>query len=71
MTEKFKWIILLVIASMIFGSYGVFSKVLFDNFDVFSQVAVKWIIILILILTYLLYKKEIVSLIWNGFGYFL
>ena len=62
MTKKLKWIILLIIASMIFGSYGVFSKVLFDNFGVFYHWAVKWIIILILILPYLLYKKEIVKI---------
>ena len=62
MNKRLKWISLILVSTIFFASYWVFSKVLFEHFDIFYHGAVRWLMIIILITPFLMYKKEIVKI---------
>ncbi len=54
-----KGIVFILLAALLLGSYGVWSRLLGDSFDAFSQVWIRAAIISALLLPVVLYKKQI------------
>lgn len=62
MQDHQKGVILIFLSTIMFGSYGVWSKLMGDTFDVFYQGGSRAVIIGIVLLPVLLYKKQFVSI---------
>lgn len=74
MTKQTKGIILILIASLAFGSYGVWAKLMGSDFGSFYQGWTRALIIVVLVLPFLYYKKELVRIPkadWKWLGVFL
>ncbi len=53
---------MILLASLMFGSYGVFSRLLGDSFAVFYQGWTRGLIITLILLPLLLYRKELIAI---------
>ena len=66
-----KGIILILISALMFGSYGVWSRLMGDSFGVFYQGWTRALIISIALLPILLWKKQIVPIDRKDWGWFI
>lgn len=64
-----KGIIFIIIAAMMFGSYGIWSRLIGDSFGVFYQGWTRALIISIVLLPILLWKKQIVPIEKKDWGW--
>ncbi len=74
LSEKKKAVLLIILSAFAFGSYGVWSRLMGDSFGVFFQGGSRGIIILIIALPILYFRKEIVPIPksdWKWFSIFL
>lgn len=62
MNKTQKGIVLVLISALMFGSYGVWSRLMGGTFDIFYQGWTRALIILLVLLPVLLYKKQIVPI---------
>lgn len=62
MSNTQKGIVLVLISALMFGSYGVWSRLMGGTFDVFYQGWTRGLIIALVLLPTLLYKKQIVPI---------
>lgn len=60
--KKNIWIILIIISAMLFGSYGVWSKLIWDSFWVFYQWRSRALIIVVMLLPFLIWRKEFIKI---------
>ncbi len=65
-----KGIILIFISTIMFGSYGVWSRLMGDSFGAFYQGWTRALIIVILLLPILLWKKQIIPIARKDLGWF-
>ena len=61
MNQK-KGAFLILIASLFFGTFGIWSKLIGSSFDVFYQSWTRALIVSLILLPYLLWKKKIVPI---------
>src|SRR3989344_1080332 len=64
-----KGVILIFLSSVMFGSYGVWSKLIGEDFGNFYQGWTRALIIVVLLLPLLLYKKEIIAIKRQDWGW--
>ncbi|MEK7571237.1 MAG: DMT family transporter [Patescibacteria group bacterium] len=57
-----KGILLILLSALLLGSYGVWSRLLGDSFDGFSQGWIRSLLVCIILLPIVLYKKQLVSI---------
>ncbi len=62
MNNKIKWILFILLSAVIFGSYWVFAKIISEHFGVFYHWAIRGLMIVLMILPILLYKKQIIKI---------
>ena len=60
--NKARGIFLVTLSALMFGSYGVWSKLIGSGFDVFFQSWNRALIIVIVLFPFLYYKKQIVPI---------
>ena len=61
-TQHTKGVVLILLSALMFGSYGLWSRLIGDSFGIFYQGWTRALLITILLLPLLLYKKEIVPI---------
>jgi len=74
MNKQARGIILILISTLMFGSYGVWSKLIGDDFGNFYQGWTRALIIVVLLFPFLYYTKQIISIHrrdWRWLGVFL
>lgn len=54
--------LIIILSALMFGSYGVWSRLMGDSFDSFFQGWTRALIILILLVPFAIWKKEIVKI---------
>lgn len=68
-TQHTKGVALILLSALMFGSYGLWSWLISDSFDIFYQSWTRALLITILLLPLLLYKKEIVPIKRKDWGW--
>lgn len=61
-TQHAKGVILILLSALMFGSYGVWSRLIGESFGDFYQGWTRGLITIVVLLPFLLYKKQIVSI---------
>lgn len=69
LAQSKKGIILILISALMFGSYGVWSRLIGDSFGNFYQGWTRGLIIVLLLLPFLLKRKEIVPIVKKDWGW--
>ncbi len=64
-----KGVIFILLASLMFGSYGVWSKLIGDDFGVFYQGWVRALILTIILVPILIYRKELIPIQKKDWGW--
>ena len=68
-TQHTKGIVLIFLSAVMFGSYGVWSRLIGESFGDFYQGWTRGLITVVILLPFLLYKKEIISIKREDWGW--